>query len=138
MEVRYDGAPAPLQANYGDAAYDMKALGDTTIYPGETALIHTGLKMAIPHGYCGMVCSRSGLALNRGVFVLNAPGIIDATFRGEIGIILHNTGRDPFEVKPGDRIAQLLIVKVEHPQFIYGLLGETVRGEGGFGSTGVA
>lgn len=136
MEVRFDGAPAPQQANYGDAAYDLKAIGDTVMLPGETALIHTGLKLAIPHGYCGMVCSRSGLALKRGVFVMNAPGIIDAPFRGEIGVILHNAGQVAFEVKPGDRIAQLLIVKVEHPQFVFGVLDDTDRGAGGFGSSG--
>lgn len=139
MEVRFDGAPAPAQANNGDAGYDLRAVAPRiSIPPRGRALIKTRLRVAIPSGYVGMVCSRSGLALKKGVFVLNAPGIIDAPYRGEVGVILFNAGDEYFDVEEGDRVAQLMFVKIEHPQFVFGITDETERGAGGFGSSGVA
>lgn len=136
MHIRFDGAPAPEQANAGDAGYDLKAIGPAiSIAPGGRALVKTGLRVAIPAGHAGLVCSRSGLALKKGVFVLNAPGIIDAGYRGEVGVILANMGDEYFDVNPGDRVAQLVFVRVEHPALVFGIADDTERGAGGFGST---
>ena len=130
----------PKVARQGDAGHDLKAnLSEpVVIQPGGTQLIPTGLRMAIPEGMVGLVCSRSGLALKNQVFVLNAPGVIDSNYRGEVGVILHNTGSDPFTVTPGSRIAQLLLINLPqvalHP--VEGL-PETNRGGEGFGSSGI-
>jgi dUTP pyrophosphatase len=135
MMILFEGV-APTQANPHDAGYDLRAIGHATIPPGGRALIKIGLRMAIPEGYAGLVCSRSGLAVKHGVFVLNAPGILDSGYRGEVGVILQNLGEEYFDINHGDRIAQLLIVKADQPLFLPGILNETSRGEGGFGSTG--
>ncbi len=129
-----------MQATAGDAGYDLKAAESVSMAPGTRALIKTGLRLAIPPGYVGMVCSRSGLALKHGVFVLNAPGIVDPGYRGDVGVLLYNGGDRWFDINPGDRIAQLLFAKVEHPAMMFGLIdvAETERGAGGFGHTGVA
>lgn len=135
--VKQPNAVVPKIATNGSAGADLCALDDAIIYPGETKLVKTGINISIPLGYAGFVCSRSGLALKSKVFVLNAPGIIDSDYTGEVGVILHNIGDDRFVVKMGDRIAQLLIVKCEH--FLFNEVAElkkTNRGEGGFGSTG--
>jgi dUTP pyrophosphatase len=109
-----------------------------TIFPTGTAIIPTGLAMAIRKGFEGQIRSRSGLAANNKVFVLNSPGTIDSDYRGELKIILTNAGEDPFTINNGDRIAQLVISPVVqmHP-FEVEELDDTARGEGGFGSTGV-
>ncbi|WP_305043006.1 dUTP diphosphatase [Geoalkalibacter sp.] len=108
-----------------------------TLKPGERALVPTGLAMAIPPGYEGQVRPRSGLALKHGVSLVNAPGTIDADYRGEIGIILINYGQDDFTIKPGDRIAQMVIGRVLQARFRQvDSLEETRRGSGGFGHTG--
>lgn len=108
------------------------------IYPGGRVLIPTGLKMAIPSGYEGMVRPRSGLALKNGITLVNTPGCVDADYRGDIGVILINHGCDPFDVHQGDRIAQLVINKIEQVEFeIVDALDDTARGAGGFGSTNV-
>lgn len=108
------------------------------IYPGGRALIPTGLKIAIPIDYEAQVRPRSGLALKNGITVLNTPGTIDSDYRGDIGVILINNGWDPFDVRQGDRIAQLVINKIEQVEFeIVDDLDNTVRGSGGFGSTNV-
>lgn len=128
---------APEQATKYAAGADLRAKEADVIKPGETKLIKTGIKSAIPTGYMGMVCSRSGLALKNSVFVINSPGIVDSDFRGEWGVILHNAGKEDFYVNVGDRIAQMIIVAT--PQVIYHQvesLDQTERGEGGFGSTG--
>jgi dUTP pyrophosphatase len=132
-------ASMPVAATLGAAGYDLCASENKIITPSSPILVKTGLSMNIPRGYVGMVCSRSGLALKHGVFVLNAPGIIDSDYRGDIGVILYNSGDVDFEVIAGDRIAQILFVRLAP----IGLeevdsLDETVRGEGGFGSTGVS
>ena len=131
-------AAIPTIATQGSAGADLcSIMPETIIYPGETKLVKTGINISIPLGYAGFVCSRSGLALKQNVFVLNAPGIIDSDYTGEVGVILHNASDDRFTVKPGDRIAQLLIVKCEHFMFNeVAELKQTDRGDGGFGSTG--
>ncbi|MDO3376677.1 dUTP diphosphatase [Geoalkalibacter halelectricus] len=108
-----------------------------TLRPGERALVPTGLALAIPRGYEGQVRPRSGLALNHGVTLVNAPGTIDADYRGEIGIILINHGQMDFTVKPGDRIAQMVIARVVQASLReVATLDETSRNSGGFGHTG--
>jgi dUTP pyrophosphatase len=130
-------AVVPKLATEGSAGADLCAVSDTILYPGETKLIKTGINISIPIGYAGFVCSRSGLALKQNVFVLNAPGIVDSDYTGDVGVILHNASEDRFTIKSGDRVAQLLIVKCEH--FVFNEVTElqqTERGAGGFGSTG--
>lgn len=108
------------------------------INPGGRVLIPTGLKIALPKGYEAQIRPRSGLALKHGVTVLNTPGTIDADYRGDIGIILINHGMEPFKVYQGDRIAQLIINKIEQVEFeVVNELDDTIRGSGGFGSTNV-
>ena len=107
------------------------------IYPGGRALIPTGLQIALPQGYEARIQPRSGLALKNGISVLNTPGCIDSDYRGDIGVILVNHGTSPFEVKQGDRIAQMIISKVEQAEFVQvDTLNDTERGAGGFGHTG--
>ena len=113
--------------------------GIVTIKPGETVCIPTGFNWTIPAGYVGMVCSRSGLALKQSLFVLNAPGIIDSDYRGEVGVVLHNIGKEPQVIVNGDRIAQMVVLKTS--DLLFSLTREqstntTERGTGGFGSTG--
>ena len=130
-------AVVPKLATEGSAGADLCSSVEVTIYPGETKLVKTGINISIPLGYAGFVCSRSGLALKQNVFVLNAPGIIDSDYTGDVGVILHNASDDRFVVKPGDRIAQLLIVKCDYFWFNeVAELQKTERGDGGFGSTG--
>lgn len=129
----------PTMETSGAAALDLRALERTSVAIGSHALIKTGLKMAIPKGFVGMICSRSGLALKNGVFVLNAPGVIDSDYRGEIGVVLANFGTERFFIEPGDRIAQMMFVPYVEPEFVISSeLDETDRGQGGFGSTGVS
>lgn len=130
-------ATVPKIATQGSAGADLCATTSDVIYPGETKLVKTGINISIPLGYAGFVCSRSGLALKHGVFVLNAPGIVDSDYTGDVGVILHNSSDDRFTINSGDRIAQLLIVKCEHFMFNeVDALQDTDRGAGGFGSTG--
>lgn len=131
--------PVPKYAHEGDAGCDLRSRIDQTIPPGERALIPTGVSISIPAGYAGFVQPRSGLALKHGISLVNTPGLIDSKYRGEIGVILINTDKtDPFEVKKGDKIAQLVIQKVEQVKFtLVEELDETIRGAGGFGSTGI-
>ena len=130
-------AVLPSYAHDGDAGLDLFALDAATIEPGASALVGTGVALELPAGTEGQVRPRSGLALRHAVSVLNTPGTIDEGYRGEIMIIVINHGREPFHVTPGMKIAQLVVAPrlrvdvVEAPA-----LGETVRGAGGFGSTG--
>ena len=130
--------PLPAYAHPGDAGCDLVTTVDADVAPGERVVLPTGLALALPEGYAGFVQPRSGLALRHGVTVLNAPGLIDAGFRDELRVILVNL--DPttaFEVRRGDRIAQLVVQRVE--QVVWRETGElpaTARGEGGHGSTG--
>lgn len=137
------GLPLPAYQSEGAAGFDlMAAIPDgepITIAPFARQLIPTGLAMEIPQGYEGQVRPRSGLALRNGVTVLNTPGTIDSDYRGEVGVILINLGTDPFEVNRGLRIAQMVIAPVTRADLQdRPILGETGRGEGGFGSTGLS
>jgi dUTP pyrophosphatase len=133
-----EAARPPAQAHEGDAGYDLHAAEAATIGPGERASVGTGIAVAVPDGQAGLVLPRSGLAARHGISVVNAPGLIDSGYRGELRVLLLNTDTDePFSVQPGDRIAQLLLVAVEtHDLLEVEELDETVRGAGGFGSTG--
>jgi dUTP pyrophosphatase len=133
-----DSARPPTRAHDGDAGYDLHAAEAAALGPGERASVGTGIAVAIPEGHAGLVLPRSGLAARHGISVVNAPGLIDAGYRGELRVLLLNTDREqPFEVVAGDRIAQLLVVRIEGPQLEEASeLDETGRGGGGFGSTG--
>jgi dUTP pyrophosphatase len=128
----------PVYAHAGDAGCDLRSSHAAVIEPGERLTVSTGISIAIPAGYVGLVHSRSGLAANHGVVVLNSPGTVDAGYRGEIRVTLLNTDKNKaFEVQPGDRIAQLLFQKIDIARFIeVETLPATERGENGFGSTG--
>lgn len=129
----------PAYATPLSAGVDLHANIDENIIlkPLERTLVPTGLYMAIPAGYEGQVRPRSGMAAKHGITVLNTPGTIDADYRGEIKVILVNLSNEPFEIVPGERIAQMVFVKHETAEFVeVGSLDETQRGQGGFGSTG--
>ena len=130
--------PLPSYAHAGDAGADLHSAADLELAPGERALVPTGLALALPEGYVGLVHPRSGLAARHGISIVNAPGTIDAGYRGEIKVCLVNTDRhSPFTVRRGDRIAQLVIQRVEVAQFVVAeTLTDTTRGAGGYGSTG--
>jgi len=129
----------PSYAHPGDAGADLRSAENLTIPPGERRTVGTGIAIAIPAGYVGLVHPRSGLAAKFGVTVLNAPGTVDAAYRGEIKVTLLNTDlHNAFEIKSGDRIAQIVFQAVERASFIkVDRLPDSHRGEGGFGSTGV-
>jgi dUTP pyrophosphatase len=131
-------AVVPARAHDGDAGYDLCAAESTSIPPGDRASVGTGIAVAIPDDHAGLVVPRSGLAARHGVALVNAPGLIDSGYRGELRVLLLNTDREqPFAVEPGDRIAQLIILRVESPELVEAEeLEETLRGAGGFGSTG--
>lgn len=128
----------PRYQHEGDAGLDLSSRIDFTLEPGERATVPTGIAVAIPRGYAGFVLIRSGLAARHGISCVNSPGLIDAGYRGEIAIVMINTDkREPLQIKRGDRIAQLVIQKVEEAILIeVAELDETARGTGGFGSTG--
>lgn len=131
-------ARPPARAHDGDAGFDLHAVEAATIEPGGRASVGTGIAVAIPDGYAGLVLPRSGLAHRHGISLVNAPGLIDAGYRGELRVLLLNTDREsPFGVDPGDRIAQLVLTAVEAAELEEAAdLDETARGEGGFGSSG--
>ena len=131
----YTGNP-PTRAHKGDAGLDLTANENTVIPSKGWRLVPTGTKTAIPEGQAGLVCPRSGLAAKHGITVLNAPGIIDAGYRGDIGVVLINHGAKPFEISAGDRIAQLLIMPFTNLTPVGRPLDTTDRGAAGFGSTG--
>ena len=135
-----DGLPAPRYQHEGDAGLDLPSRIDYLLEPGERARIPTGVAVAIPQGYAGFVMVRSGLAARHGISCVNAPGLIDAGYRGEIIVILLNTDRrEPFVIHRGDRIAQLVLQKVVEATVVtVDELDATTRGDGGFGSTGRA
>jgi len=134
-----EGIGLPEPASPHAAGMDLRAAvpADVTIGPGETVLVPTGLRLAVPRGYEAQVRPRSGLALRHGLIVPNSPGTIDADYRGEVQVILHNLGPEPFTVRRGDRIAQLVVAPVVQAVVRrVEALDETARGEGGFGHTG--
>ncbi|MFM8569165.1 MAG: dUTP diphosphatase [Candidatus Kapaibacterium sp.] len=137
----HDDLPLPVYATEGSAGMDVHAAiaADTVIAPGAVALVPTGMAIALPAGYECQVRSRSGLAAKNAVFCLNAPGTIDSDSRGEIKVILANMGAEPFTVRRGDRIAQLVVARYEKVTWsVVKELEDTGRGSGGFGSTGLA
>jgi dUTP pyrophosphatase len=127
----------PRQAYAGDAGLDLSSCERVVLEPGERALVHTGVAVAIPDGYAGYVQPRSGLAVEHGITIVNTPGLVDSGYRGELRIILLNTDREqPFEVEPGMRIAQLVVLPVPAVQLrVVDALPESERGERGFGSS---
>ncbi|HET6456231.1 MAG TPA: dUTP diphosphatase [Armatimonadota bacterium] len=131
--------PLPEYATAGSAGLDLRAAvdSDVVLLPGERKLIPTGLTLAIPEGYEGQVRPRSGLALKHGISMANTPGTIDSDFRGPVQVIMINLGSEPFTVRRGDRIAQLVICPVAHARLVeVESLPETARNDGGFGHTG--
>jgi dUTP pyrophosphatase len=131
-------ATLPTRAYAGDAGLDLYALEAATLGPGERAAIRTGVAVEVPDGMAGLVLPRSGLAARHGIALVNAPGLIDAGYRGELQVLLINTDRDAsFAIAPGDRIAQLVVTAVQTPVVIeVDGLALSERGSGGFGSTG--
>ncbi len=134
-----DEAVLPTRAHRGDAGLDLSACETVTIGAGERATVGTGLAVAIPEDHAGLVVPRSGLAMRHGLSIVNAPGVIDTGYRGEVRVILLNTDREhAFTVEPGMRIAQLLVVPARAVELVeVSELTETARGDGGFGSSGL-
>lgn len=129
--------PLPSRAHPGDAGFDLPAREAFKLEPGERAAIATGVAVAIPDGYAGLVVPRSGLAARHGISVVNGPGLIDAGYRGEIHVVLINLGTGSFHAERGDRIAQLVVVPVASAAFTeVEELPDSARGSGGFGSSG--
>jgi dUTP pyrophosphatase len=143
MRLRFsrlsDQAAAPQRSHLDDAGFDLRAAEAAELAPGERASVGTGIALEIPAGSAGLVLPRSGLAARQGITLVNAPGLIDAGYRGEVRVLLLNTDRaESFQVAVGDRIAQLVIVRHEAPELEETAeMAESVRGGGGFGSTGV-
>ena len=133
-------AQLPLRTHDDDAGYDLHALEAATLQPGERMLVRTGIAIELPLRHAGLVLPRSGLADKHGIALVNAPGLIDGGYRGELKVLLLNTDREaPFELAAGDRIAQLVVVPVAAPDIVeVDALAASKRGEGGFGSTGPA
>ena len=137
VEVLVTAETLPGYARAGDAGADLHAAEPASLKPWSRVLVATGVKIALPNGYVGLVHPRSGLAAKHSVTVLNAPGTIDAGYRGEIKVLLVNLSDEQYEVQAGDRIAQLVVQRVERAAFVQvDRLPGSDRGEGGFGSTG--
>jgi dUTP pyrophosphatase len=137
VKLLHPAARLPRRAHPGDAGADLFAVEEVLIPPGERRDVGTGLALAIPAGCAGFVQPRSGLAFKHGIMVVNSPGLIDAGYRGEVRVSLYNSGREPFVVTLGERIAQLVIQRVEEPTFMaVEELPDTPRGKRGFGSSG--
>jgi dUTP pyrophosphatase len=137
VRVLHPAARLPLRAHPGDAGADLFAAEEAVIPPGERRDIGTGIALAIPDGYAGFVQPRSGLAFKHGIMVVNSPGLIDSGYRGELRVSLYNSGHEPFAVAIGERIAQLVVQRVEEPEFVAAEeLPESRRDQGGFGSSG--
>jgi dUTP diphosphatase len=142
VKLRYtllsEAATAPARAHEDDAGFDLCAAEAAVLAPGERASVGTGMAVAIPAGHAGLVLPRSGLALRHGIALVNAPGLIDPGYRGELRVLLLNTDRsESFSVSPGDRIAQLVLVRFEAAELeAVPELDVTARADGGFGSTG--
>jgi len=131
-----DDARLPTRAHDDDAGLDLYAVEGVTIGPGERALVATGVAIELPERHAGLVVPRSGLAVRHGISVVNAPGLIDPGYRGEIKVILLNLGQEPYHVQPGDRIAQMVVARYEAVDWEEGELNGSARGTGGFGSSG--
>ena len=138
MDIPIIASQVPVYAHPGDAGADLVSTERLRLEPGERALVGTGVRIALPEGFVAFVVPRSGLAAKHGITIVNAPGTVDAGYRGEIKVALLNTdAREAYEIGVGDRIAQLIIMPVPRATFIpVDELPESTRGEGGFGSTG--
>jgi dUTP pyrophosphatase len=141
VELRFklisEGARTPTRAHDGDAGLDLHAAEAASLAPGERASVGTGVALEIPTGHAGLVLPRSGLAARHGIALVNAPGLIDSGYRGELRVLLLNTGAERFEVAIGDRIAQLLLTPYADAEPVeVAELGSSTRGAGGFGSSG--
>lgn len=135
----HDDAVIPHYVHPGDSGMDLYSIEDVTIEPGATAFVHTGLKVAVPEGYEAQVRPKSGLALKHSMTVLNTPGTVDSGYRGEVCVILINHGREPFHVQRHTKIAQMVICPVVQAEIMeVSSLDDSARGDGGFGSTGLA
>lgn len=134
-----DGAVLPAQAYPGDAGLDLVACEHLRLDPGQRGVVGTGVAVSVPAGHAGLVIPRSGLAARKGITIVNAPGLIDSGYRGELKVILLNTGcEEPFDVEPGMRIAQLVVVPVPAVRLVeVEQLEESERGAAGLGSSGV-
>ena len=138
VQVLAADLPLPMYARDGDAGLDLHAATDVALAPGARVLVPTGVALAIPPGFAGFVLPRSGLALRHGLTLLNTPGLIDAGYRGEVQVLLVNHGDSLVKLSRGDRIAQLVIQRIEHATLVpVNELPPSTRGAGGFGSTGV-
>ena len=127
----------PAKAHHDDAAFDLRSRADIVLRPGRSTLVPTGVFMALPAGYEAQVRPRSGLALKHDLFLTNSPGTVDAGYRGEVGVIMYNGGKEDFTVARGDRIAQMVIAKLPEVELLrVKELPASERGAGGFGSTG--
>ena len=132
-----ENAVIPKYAHEGDAGMDLYSTKQYLLKPGEIVLVSTGLKFEVPEGYELQIRPKSGLALKYGITMPNSPGTIDAGYRGELGVIIINHGKEDFKINPGDKIAQAILNKIEKAEIkIVEELSETSRGDGGFGSTG--
>jgi len=140
LKLLDEGLPAPRYQHEGDAGFDLSSRLDFVLGPGERATIPTGIALAIPKGFAGFVLPRSGLASRHGIALVNSPGLIDSGYRGEIAVVIINTDKiEPFHIKRGDRIAQLVLQRIDEATVLQvDELDETSRGAGGFGSTGQA
>jgi len=140
IKLLEEGLPVPRYAHNGDAGFDLPSRSDIVLEPGQRAMVPTGIAIAIPAGFAGFVLPRSGLAARHGIALVNSPGLIDSGYRGEVTVVLINTDRaQPFQIRRGDRIAQLVIQRVEGVVLTQVQdLDDTSRGEGGFGSTGLS
>ncbi|MDT3331353.1 MULTISPECIES: dUTP diphosphatase [Microbacterium] len=138
VDVPIISAHVPVYAHPGDAGADLVSTEQVRLAPGQRALIGTGVRIALPDGYVAFVVPRSGLAAKHGITVVNSPGTVDAGYRGEIKVTLLNTdAAEAFDIAPGDRIAQLIVMPVSRATFLpVDALPDSVRGDGGFGSTG--
>lgn len=138
LKMLDDGIEAPSYAHPGDAGADLRARVDVELAPGQRVLVPTGVSIALPFGYVALIHPRSGLATRHGLTIVNAPGTVDAGYRGEISVTLLNTdAAETIRLKRGDRIAQMVIQRVETAEFEpVAELSDSVRGAGGFGSTG--
>ncbi len=138
MDVPIVASEVPAYAHPGDAGADLVSTEAVRLGPGERALVGTGVRIALPEGYAAFVVPRSGLAAKHGITIVNAPGTVDAGYRGEIKVALLNTdAAEPYDIGIGDRIAQLIVMPVPRARFIpMTELPDSIRGEGGFGSTG--
>ncbi len=138
LKLLDDGLPLPRYQHENDAGFDLPSRVDLMLGPGERATIPTGIALAIPSGFAGFVLPRSGLASRHGIALVNSPGLIDAGYRGEVAVVVINTdSKEPFQIRRGDRIAQLVVQRVEEAAILQvDDLDETSRGAGGFGSTG--